>query len=148
MTIDLVTRHQRLVWEYWPPLLLWVLLIYYGSTDDFSASRTSGIVVPMLHFLFPRLSPDELAFSHGVIRKMGHVSVYCVLALLAYRAIKFDEPELLDAKLLSFQFVVLTAMTDEFHQSMTMWRGASIVDVGYDSLGGLIALTCITALRR
>src|SRR5262249_8089741 len=116
--------------QFWLPLIIWLGVIYSFSTDEFSASNTAGLVVPILHFLFPGLSPDQLEFWHAVIRKLSHITEYAILAWLTYRAIRFDEPDPLKAKVRTFQFLVLAAMIDEFHQSLTMSRGASIVDVG------------------
>jgi VanZ family protein len=94
------------------------------------------------------LSPDQLSGWHAVIRKLGHITEYAILAWLTYRAIRFDETDTLKAKARTFQFLLLAAMTDEFHQSLTMSRGASIVDVGYDSFGGLIVLWIGTLFRK
>jgi len=134
--------------QYWFPLIVWLFVIYSCSTDEFSSNNTAGLIVPILHFLFPNLSPDQLALWHGVIRKLGHITEYAILAFFAYRAIRFDEPDPLKAKVRAFQFLVLAAMTDEFHQSLTMSRGASIVDVGYDSFGGLIVLWIGTLIKK
>ena len=134
--------------QYWLPLIICLGVIYSFSTDEFSASNTAGLIVPILNFLFPGLSPDQLLFSHAVIRKLGHITEYAILAWLTYRAIRFDEADPLKAKVRTFQFLVLAAMIDEFHQSLTMSRGASIVDVGYDSFGGLIVLWIGTLFRK
>ena len=134
--------------QYWLPLIIWLAVIYSFSTDEFSSSSTAGFVEPILHFLFPGLSPEQLSFWHAVIRKLSHITEYAILAWLTYRAIRFDETDPLKAKVRAFQFLVLAAMMDEFHQSLTMSRGASIVDVGYDSIGGLIVLWIGTLIRK
>lgn len=95
-------------------------------------------------FFFPGLSPRELDIWHGVVRKFGHVTEYFILAVFAYRSFKYDQPDLIRAKLLTGVFVLSAALFDEFHQSFTMTRGASIVDVGYDCLGAVWALWLIT----
>src|SRR5262245_19637253 len=123
-------------------------MIYIFSTDDFSSNQTSGLIEPILQFFFPSLSLEQLSFWHTVIRKLGHILEYCLLAFLTYRAIRFDESDPLKGKVLSFQFLVLAAMIDEFHQALTKSRGASVLDVGYDSLGGLLALWLATLFRR
>jgi VanZ family protein len=146
-----VNRHKLsriLVVEYWFPLLLWLGLQYWFSTDNFSAGETAGFIIPILRFLLPGFSPSQLEFLHFAVRKMAHISEYTVLGVLAYRAVKYDDPDFVRVKVLSFAFVVLAAMTDEFHQSFTLWRGASIVDVGYDSFGGLLAIWGSSLLGR
>ena len=134
--------------QYWLPLIIWLGIIYSFSTDEFSSGNTAGLVEPLLHFLFPGLSPQQLSFWHAVIRKFGHITEYAILAWLTYRAIRFDETDPLKAKVRTFQFLVLAAMTDEFHQSLTMSRGASLVDVSYDSFGGLIVLWIGTLFKK
>lgn len=134
--------------EYWFPLLAWLGLIYFFSTDNFSAGETSRIIEPLLRFLFPFLAPYQVNFLHGVIRKLGHVSEYGMLAVLAYRALRIDRDSLLDARIHAFLLVILVASTDEFHQSLTQYRGASPVDVGYDGLGGLLVLWVATILHK
>ncbi len=134
--------------EYWFPLVVWLGLIYFFSTDSFSADETSHFIEPILRFLFPRISSEEIIFWHGILRKLGHVSEYSVLAVLAYRALKLDAADLLAAKVRSFEFVLLIALTDEFHQALTQYRGASMIDVGYDCLGGLLLFWLATVLRK
>jgi VanZ family protein len=134
--------------QYWLPLIIWLGVIYSFSTDEFSANNTAGFIVPILHFLFPGLTPEQLSLWHAVIRKLGHITEYAILAWLTYRAVRFDETDPLKAKVRTFQFLVLAAMTDEFHQSLTMSRGASVIDVGYDSFGGLILLWIATLVKK
>jgi len=147
-TVETSARSSIRTVEYWLPLIIWLAIIYSFSTDEFSSNNTAGIIEPVLHFLFPGLSPSQLDLWHAVIRKLGHISEYAILAWLTYRAIRFDETDPLKAKVRTFQFLVLAAMTDEFHQSLTRSRGASIVDVGYDSFGGLIVLWIGTLFKK
>ena len=136
---------KKLVLEYWTPLLAWLILIFFFSTDTFSSGQTSRIIGPILMFFFPGLSPQEIEVWHGVIRKFAHIAAYFVLAVFAYRSLKYDQPDLLRAKVQTITFVLLTAILDEFHQRLTVSRGASIVDVGYDCLGAVWALWIITS---
>jgi VanZ family protein len=105
-------------------------------------SETSRFVVPALKFLFGPYRRDQLA---RCIRKLAHVAEYFVLATVVYRALRFERPNLIDAKLRTIVFVALAALLDEFHQSFVPSRTATIIDVGYDCLGGIWALWMITA---
>ena len=134
---------KKLVFEYWAPLLVWLVIIFFFSTDTFASGQTSRIIVPVLMFFFPRLSPQELDAWHGVIRKFGHVSEYFVLAVFTYRSLKYEQPDLAQAKLRTINFVVLAAMLDELHQRFTAFRTPSPIDVGYDCLGAVWALWII-----
>jgi VanZ family protein len=136
-----------LVLEYWTPLLVWLLTIFFFSTDSFSAGQTSRFISPLLISLFPGLSPHQLDVWHAVIRKLSHVGAYFILAVLAYRSFR-QESESVGAFVRAGMLVLVTALLDEFHQSFTASRGASIMDVGYDCLGGLWALWLITTYEN
>jgi VanZ family protein len=90
------------------------------------------------------LTPAELTLWHGIIRKFGHITEYFILAVFTYRSIRYDQPDLVQAKLRTMTFVLLAASLDEIHQRFTAFRTASPVDVGYDCFGALWALWLIT----
>ena len=136
--------NRRLV-EYWLPLLAWLLLIFFFSTDTFSSDESSRIIVPLLRLLAPSLSLESLDFLHAVIRKLGHVTEYFVLAVLTYRSITYDRADLLNAKWRTLCCVVFAAALDEVHQRFTLFRTGSPVDVGYDCLGAVWALWLMAA---
>jgi len=131
--------HHRF-WRY-GPVLIWMVLIFVGSSSVLSASNTSFIVRSVAWF-FPQISPETLAFLHFIIRKAGHFSVYAVLALLAARAFTTSSRELLRNHWfwVSLVLVIVYSLSDEFHQSFVPSRTASLFDSAIDSLGGLVAL--------
>src|SRR5207253_589003 len=135
---------KRLIVEYWTPLFVWLIVIFFFSTDAFGSGQTSRIIIPLLTFFFPGLSPHELDLWHGVIRKFGHITEYFILAVFTYRSLKHEQPDLVQAKLRTIAFVVFAAMLDELHQRFTAFRGPSLIDVGYDCLGAVSALWLIT----
>lgn len=135
---------KNLIIEYWTPLVVWLVAIFFFSTDAFSAGETSRIIVPILAFFFPHSSPGQLELWHGVIRKLAHITEYFILAALTYRSLIHEQPDLVQAKLRTIMFVVFAAMLDELHQRFTASRTASPIDVGYDCLGAVWALWLIT----
>jgi VanZ family protein len=135
---------KNLIIEYWAPLVVWLVTIFFLSTDAFSALETSRIIVPILVFFFPHSSTGQLEFWHSVIRKLAHITEYFILAILVYRSLKHEQPDLVQAKLRTIVFVVFAATFDELHQRFTVSRGASPIDVGYDCLGAVWALWLIT----
>jgi VanZ family protein len=134
-----------LVVEYWTPLVVWLVTMFLFSTDLMSSSETSKFIVPVLRFFFPGLSAGEITLWHGVVRKLAHVMEYSILAVLVYRSLKYEHGDLVAARMRAVVLLVLAALLDEFHQSFTAYRTASIVDVGYDCLGGVWAFWVITA---
>jgi len=135
---------KRLAIEYWSPLILWLVVIFIFSTDAFASSETSRVITPALQLLFPWLSTDQLEFWHAFLRKLGHITEYFVLAVLTYRVLRQYKSDLIQAKLRTLSFVVFAGTFDELHQRFTFFRTASPVDIGYDSLGAVVALLIIT----
>ena len=130
--------------EYQLPVVLWLLVTFFFSTDAFSSNETSRIIVPVLTFLFPSFSSEQIDFWHLAIRKSGHITEYFIFAVLAYRCFTYEHTDLIESRVKTITFVLLAALLDEWHQRFTLSRGASIVDVGYDCLGAVWALWIIT----
>jgi VanZ family protein len=129
--------------KYWLPLLLWLGVIFLGSTDLMSAEHTSRFIVPFLRWLKPDISPQTLASIHFIIRKCAHLDEYAVLALLLLRAAIFmtnlkRSPAILYVSVWVACLVVAT--TDEFHQTFVASRGASATDIMIDSGGAILGL--------
>ena len=59
--------------KYWLPLLLWLGVIFFGSTDLMSAEHTSRFIVPFLRWLKPDISPETLVSIHFIVRKCAHL---------------------------------------------------------------------------
>lgn len=135
--------------RYWLPVVSWMGVIFWMSTGTFSAENTSSIIEPVLRFLLPSISPQAVDTIHGVIRKCGHVTEYFILGLLLFRAFRGDSRESRTMRWAASAFVILVlyAAGDEFHQSFVSSRTASVVDVGIDTLGGIIAQV-VNVLRR
>jgi VanZ family protein len=133
--------------KYWGPVVLWMGFIFLMSTGTFSSQNTSLIIEPILRFLLPSISPEQVAMIHGVIRKAGHVTEYFILGTLLFRAFRSGSRELRNLRwaFSSFLVVMLYAASDEFHQSFVPERTASLVDVGIDTLGGILA-QCVSVL--
>jgi VanZ family protein len=125
--------------RYWLPLVAWLVVIFFFSTDSFSSSRTSWIITPILKFFFPGMAQPQLEFWHVVLRKAGHITEYFILALLAHRSFRADR-QTPRPKLFAAALVLVVALSDEYHQSLTLSRASSLVDVGFDCIGGLSAL--------
>jgi VanZ family protein len=117
-----------------------MVVIFFFSTDAFSGANTFGIIQNILKFLFPSMSLSQLQFWHTVIRKTGHVTEYSILGLLAWRAFMLHLWIGQKPKLFAAAFVLAFALSDEFHQMFVASRTSSLLDVGYDFIGGLITL--------
>jgi VanZ family protein len=134
--------------KYWLPVLIWIGLIFVGSTDALSAEQTSRFLVPFLRWLDPQISFATIAAIHFALRKLGHLTEYAIFAALLWRALRRGTR--LQAKMsILFLFAWLAAaifaVTDEFHQSFVLSRTASPVDVMIDICGAMIGLAICLA---
>ena len=136
-----ISSARRRFWRY-GPLVLWILLISFASTGEFSAANTSVIIRPLLLWLFPHLSEARLATIHFLTRKAGHFTEYAVLAFLARRAFTSSSKAFLQRYWFqsALLLVVIYALLDEFHQSFVPSRTPSIYDSAIDIAGGLTIL--------
>lgn len=125
----------------WLPVVVWLAFVFFMSTGTFSAENTFSVVRPILAFLFPGLSPDQVMMIHGIIRKGAHVFEYFVLGFLLLRAFRARSSGEWKwrSSLLAVLGVALYALGDEFHQSFVPTRTASMTDVGIDTAGGVLA---------
>ena len=141
------SSHHRLA--RYGPLVVWMALIFIGSSSALSASNTSVLLRPVL-WLFPHISEATLALIHFLVRKAGHFTEYAILALFAARAFRTSAREFLRTRWfwVSLLFVVAYSLSDEFHQSFVPSRTASIYDSMIDSVGGLTALVWLALRNR
>jgi len=139
---------MRVFLKYWLPVLIWLAVIFLGSTDLMSAEHTSRFIVPVLLWLRPEMSPKTIWFILVFVRKCAHLSEYAVLALLLWRALRSSPafhmkiPILFGAVLLG---CALFAASDEFHQSFVKTRTPSVRDVLLDVTGALLALLIVSS---
>ena len=134
--------------KYWLPVLIWLCVIFVGSTDVLSAEQTSRFVEPFLRWLKPDISSETLAQIHFFARKLGHIFEYALLAIFLWRALRSGAN--LRVKISILVIVVwfvcaIFAATDEFHQSFIPSRTASPNDVVIDIFGVVIGLTICMA---
>jgi VanZ family protein len=128
-------------WRY-GPLVLWVLLISFASTSEFSAENTGDVLRSVLLWFFPNLNEARLDTIHFLTRKAAHFTEYAVLAFLARRAFIGSFHSFLQRYWfeLALLVVVMNGLLDEYHQSFVPSRTASIYDSAIDVAGGLTVL--------
>jgi VanZ family protein len=132
--------------RYWLPVLFWMCIIFWMSTDAFSSGETSRIVEPVIRFLLPQASGRRVDMIHSLIRKCGHLGEYFVLGLLLFRAFRKGQAGLPVERVVLYSVVIIAlyAASDEFHQTFVYGRTPSLVDVGIDTAGGIVAqLACL-----
>jgi VanZ family protein len=135
----------------WIPLILWMFVIFWASTDAMSAEHTSRFLFPFLRWLKPDISAATIETIHFLIRKGSHLAEYAIFAALLWRALHYGTRLRANFRLeavLVFFFAMLYAAGDEFHQSFIKSRGSSAGDVIIDSGGILLGILAFCAITR
>jgi VanZ family protein len=136
--------------RYWLPVVIWLGVIYFNSTDFMSAEHTSRIIEPFLRWLRPGISPEAIEQVQFLVRKAAHLIEYAILAMFLCRAIiRGTNPERKRAILYVYVWLAATlvAASDEYHQSFVPSRGAAWGDVLIDSGGAIFGLLVVRRKR-
>ncbi len=115
-------------------------VIFLASTPSGSADNTRPIVDSILRHFFPNIvrymTFEQIDQVDWIIRKGAHITEYAVLAILAYRAFRFGRPGFQHSfPTWTLILGALYAASDEYHQSFSPTRGASVMDAMVDILG-------------
>ena len=138
---------------YWLPVIVWLFVISAASGDQQSFQRSSRIIGPIIHWLFPQLSNQEVMNVVTCIRKGAHMAEFGVLALLFWRALR--QPKA--GERLSWSWrdtrnawlcTLVCATADELHQTLVPSRQGSPWDVLIDCVGAAIALALLWLIGR
>ena len=127
--------------RYWFPPLAWMALIWGLSSDLGSADNTSGLFIWIVTALFPSATPAQIELAHGLVRKLGHLTEYAILAALWFRALHTGRRlQSMPSALAALAISIAWAITDELHQRIVPSRTASPLDVILDTTGATLAL--------
>lgn len=103
----------------WFLVIFWLGIIYYFSSQ-------------------PSLKSELEPLWDLIFRKIAHMAEYFVLAFLLFSAFLGHSLSKSKALALALILALFYALTDEYHQSFTAGRSASLLDAGIDGLGSLI----------
>ncbi|HXU40634.1 MAG TPA: VanZ family protein [Blastocatellia bacterium] len=136
--------------KYWLPVAAMLALMYYFSTDVFSAENTRSVIDKIFLWFVPHASKHALATLNYVVRKSAHFMEYAVLGAFLFRAYRADDPTRWRLKWALYSFLTAGgwALLDEFHQTLTRSRGGSIWDSLLDSSGAFFMLAAIAIVYR
>ena len=132
------------------PVIVWMVLIFAGSTDVLSAEHTSRFLIPFLRWLDPSISFQMIAAIHLTLRKLGHLTEYAILAILLWRALRGTFTAFSRRFIAGITFLVAAsfAASDEFHQSFVPTRTATVHDVFIDCVGVAVAIVICVVFSR
>lgn len=137
--------------KYWLPVVVWMGLIFMLSTDLGSARRTSRFIGPLLKWVWPAVTEEQIGRAQMAARKTGHVAGYAILGVLCLRAARrglFVSDWCWRAAGGAWVIATVYAVTDEVHQSMVPTRMASGWDVALDSFGAGLGIVVIWVVGR
>ncbi len=136
--------------RYYLPVILWAVVIALLSTRGFDTTFTYKLLKAVNDFWTLGYTVAQLRETNAVVRKLAHVTEYFILGLLLWRALRRGREAAwrwswaIGTLLLGAAWAGL----DELHQLFERGRGSSVVDIGWDSLGLLLALVVIYARPR
>jgi VanZ family protein len=127
---------------YWLPAVLWASLIFFLSTNNFSAEQTGNWMDAIARWIFPGISAAMVERLNFAVRKLAHWSEYFIFALLIYHALRDGQKQWWNLKwcLWTLGIVLVWAFGDELHQWFESNRTANIKDSLLDFLGGSCAM--------
>jgi VanZ family protein len=137
--------------KYWLPLLIWLGVMFVGSTDVMSTEHTSRFIVPFLLWLKPGMSPQTIWTILVVVRKCAHIAEYAVLAFLLWRAVRsVPALRMRRGRVFAVALIACTlfAASDEFHQRLVKSRTPSVRDVLLDVVGAVAGLLIAGSFTR
>jgi VanZ family protein len=135
--------------RYWLPPIIWMALIWGFSTDVGSADNTARLFIGVLSRLFPWATPAQIDLAHSLLRKLGHLTEYAILAALWFRALYLGRR--LDSAPSAWTALAISvawAMADELHQTFVPSRTASPLDVILDATGATLATLTAHVLTK
>ena len=105
------------VWR-WSAVILWMGVI-------FAVSATPSIATPL-----------EPIYDF-TLKKLAHVTVYAILTVLLFRALRLHITHKGRALLMAALVAILYAVSDEWHQTFVPGREGTLRDVGIDAIGAV-----------
>ena len=131
----------------WGPVLLWLGIMFFGSTDLMSGEHTSRFLIPLLRWLKPDISEATILQIHLIVRKAAHVIEYAILSGLIFRALQGLVSGFWWRAACAFVPALFFAAVDEYHQSFVPSRTSSLGDICIDYAGALLGIFLCRAIH-
>lgn len=128
--------------------MMYVIFTFSSHTGKESASlsyQVSKTIILAYNKVFDKGYSNEtlnqlITLIHPLVRKSAHFTEYFVLAVTVALPLYVYRIRGIFLFFTGGIFCVLFALLDEYHQSFVSGRGASLKDVGIDSLGVLFGI--------
>lgn len=138
-------------------LILWGLVIallisifLLSSQPATSSAKLSTSIAEHTIEIYEKFTGTDITIKQWdhKLRKAAHFSFYCVLAILVMTLCLVSGISRKWSILITLVVGVIYASIDELHQLFVNGRGASVRDVGIDSLGVILGITIIWIFSR
>lgn len=128
----------------WIPVAFMCVVIFLFSRDRMSEAHSQYLLSTLLS-LFHADTPRNLAECAYPFRKLAHIIVYGLLALITYRALRGGRPAGFYPAFAfrSVVFCLLYAASDEFHQIFVPGRGPAVHDALLDGLAATFIMVLL-----
>jgi VanZ family protein len=94
----------------------------------------------------PTAHVSEIHWKDFIVKKSAHITEYAILTVFLYRALLGSGVVKNKSFIYALILCVLYAASDEFHQSFTPGREPTLRDVGFDTIGSLLAILSLWKL--
>jgi VanZ family protein len=122
-------------------LILWMLMIFTATQLPYFKGENTENAIHHTLFLGTHF---DIKFLNFLVRKLTHVTVFGILAVLFYKSFQ----TLRFRFILSWLFTSFYALSDEWHQSFVPGREASYKDVLLDFVAALFVLSFIYFMKK
>lgn len=134
-------------------VIIWMILIFYFSNQpaNNSSIQSKGVIIKSItavtKIVNKNISEKELEkiiyIVEKPVRKLAHIFLYFVLAILVTWLLKSYNLEYNQMFLYSIMICILYSFSDEIHQLFISGRSGSIIDVFIDNLGSYLGVFII-----
>ncbi len=136
---------------FWIAAVAWMGLIFWFSGQNATQSThlSDSVLDAILRLFWPDfdltgMTYQILSFLKVLVRKGAHLSVYFVLGMLTYAALRTYDITGVRQRGYALAICLCYAASDEFHQYFVPGRSCQLTDVMIDfcgALGGVILLS-------
>lgn len=140
--------------KYILPIFSWMGIIFWFSHQPaIDSGAMSGSITTLIFSTFDHLGLTKFITEdvlHHVIRKVAHFSIYFILGMLVYRALKYENPHKTIMSLVGMSVLICMAYacSDEVHQLFIDGRSGQIKDVLIDTSGAMLGILLFEVAAR
>lgn len=121
-------------------VVIWGVSVFLFSNQNGEESKeTSDIITkPIVNIVKnEKIKEDDISFA---VRKVAHFTIYFIGGFLIFNLLIQYDIEKKKCILYSILFIIAYAAMDEIHQYFIAKRTAKIMDVGIDTMGGILGI--------